>query len=925
MTFGFDSPEHLWFCLLVVPAVFTLWKTRRSLERRQLWVTLFLRLAAILCFCFALAGLTRFEKANALAVVYVLDRSASIPEGSATQAEQIIQEGLNAQGRKDLAGVVVFGDEALVEQPLTKKLRVDVIESTPSPHQSDLESALRLGTALMPSDRSRRLILLSDGEETRGNALAEAQFIASQDLEISVAALPGKTGSDMRITELRAPAEVQEGAPFQLQAILESDQATTAGLRLYRNEHYLGELEVEFTDNGSTTIRLEQEAEQPGLLRYRAVLAPTDPALDTMTANNQFTATVQVSGPDNVLIISSRADKAMHLASTLKTEQLLIETGGIDQLPATLPALRDYSVLILDNVPAYALTRPQQEAIRSFVRDMGRGLIMLGGDRSFGLGGYYHSPIADAMPVHMDIKDKTHFPKLGMILALDKSCSMGGGAGSKLAMAKEAAIETANLLNTRDMLGVISFDGAASWIVPFSDLHHRDHVVQQLSSLRSGGGTDIYPALATSIQALENSDAALKHVILLSDGMTTSGDYQGLLQRATTNRITLTSIAIGSDADRTTMQQLAEWGNGNYYLVTDPLSIPAVFTREAMLATRAFLIEQRLHPQGASPSDLLKGLTPSALPAVNGLIATQLKDRATLALAVAHPEQGDLPLLAHWNYGVGRSVAWTSDATSQWAGEWLERGDYDQLWTQIVRWAAGGDSPSHLVVDSRINDGRLDIHVDAFDANGRFQNFLTGNARIIAPDLSVRTVDLEQIGPGKYYASSPADQLGSWLTGIALYDGDTLAGQSVSEAIQPYSPEFRSTGDGMGVLQAIGSIGLGGWLSTPSDAFARPQQAREIPYPVWTWLVVLGSLFFLADIAARRLPWSSPTRRAVPARTSQPAPSTVVSRTRHRTQHIETPPSPEHSEAEPEPLANAYASRLLAARKQARRKLGDDE
>ena len=588
MTFGFDTPENLWFCLLVLPAVAAVWTTRRRLEQRQLWTTTLLRVGAILCFSLALAGLTRFDQTKALAVVYVLDRSASVPDESADQATAMITQGLKSQGRKDLAGVVVFGDEALIEQPLTKRLNVQTIESTPSPHQSDLESALRLGAALMPADRSRRIVLLSDGEETRGDAKAEAQFVASQDLEITVYPLAGRTGADMRIADLRAPAEVQEGAPFQLQAIIESDAATTGTLRLYNNDQYMGELAVDLTEQRSVTMRVEQEAKKTGLLRYRAVLAPDDPDLDTMAANNEFSATVQVSGPNKVLLISSRSDKALHLASTLKTEKLVIERGGIDQLPGTLAGLRDYSVLILDNVPAYALTRPQQEAIRSYVRDMGRGLVMVGGDRSFGLGGYYHSPVADAMPVHMDIKDKTKFPKLGMILALDKSCSMGGGAGSKLAMAKEAAIETANLLNERDMLGVISFDGAASWIVPLGDLENRAQVIQQLSSLRSGGGTDIYPALETSTKALASSDAALKHIILLSDGMTTAGDYEGLLQRARANQITLTSIAIGDDADRNTMRQLAEWGDGNYYLVTDPLSIPAVFTREAMLATRAF-------------------------------------------------------------------------------------------------------------------------------------------------------------------------------------------------------------------------------------------------------------------------------------------------------------------------------------------------
>jgi hypothetical protein len=548
---------------------------------------------------------------------------------------------------------------------------------------------------------------------------------------------------------------------------------------------------------------------------------------------------------------------------------------------------------------------------------------MIGGDRSYGLGGYYHSPIAETMPVHMDIKDKTKFPKLGMVLALDKSCSMGGGAGSKLAMAKEAALETANLLSDRDMLGIISFDGAASWITKLESLENREIVLKQISSIRSGGGTDIYPAMESGINALRDSDAALKHMILLSDGMTTPGDYDTLLRQAQSDHITLTSIAIGDDADRDTMRRFAELGGGNYYLVTDPLAIPAVFTREAMLASRAFLIEEKRQPQRAAPSDLLTGIPSDQLPPIHGLIATQLKDRATLALAVNDTEHKQLPLLAHWNFGVGRSVAWTSDATSKWSKDWLNSPVYDQLWTQTVRWAAGTESPTHLVVNSQIEDGELNITVDAFDANGGFQNFLTGQARVVSPDLSVRPLELTQIGPGKYQANTTADQLGSWLIGVALYDGDALAGQAVSETVQPYSPEFRPSGNGTSLLHAIGAIGAGGWLSAPSEAFARPTQAREIPNPIWQWLLVLGTLLLLADITARRLNWPSQ---------SAPAVSKVDALQTARAKNLTVPSrptssdlkSPDDNTNEEDPV-NPYASRLLAARNQARRKMRDDE
>ncbi|MBW2255882.1 MAG: VWA domain-containing protein, partial [Deltaproteobacteria bacterium] len=602
-----------------------------------------------------------------------------------------------------------------------------------------------------------------------------------------------------------------------------------------------------------------------------------------------------------------------------------------EAIPQGPSGLRAYQAVILSDVPAYMLSLRQQEALQSYVRDLGRGLVMVGGDRSFGLGGYYRSPIEEALPVSMDIKDKTRFPKLGMVLAMDKSGSMGGGAGSKLGMAKEAGIQTAELLSDRDMLGVIGFDHAAAWIVPLTEMTNRAEVQDTIASIRVGGGTDIYPAIDRGMRGLQHTDASLKHIIVLSDGMTSPGDFKGLITRARQEQITLTAVAIGTDADRTTMQSFARWGGGNYYLVTDTQSIPAIFTRETLLATRSFLVEEPFQVTRATPSDLLKGMTDADFPTFGGYVATEAKSRAVVALTTE--EEDPMPILVHWRYGLGRSVAFTSDLKTRWSKEWLGTEEYARFWTQVTRWSVGSQLDGDLDVAAEIREGELVVTVDAFGPNGGFRNFLEGEARVVAPDLSVRRVEMRQVAPGRYQAVTTVDQDGSWLVGVALQQGDEVVGQAVAEAIQPYSPEYRPRGAGRGVLSEVGRLGGGGVVLDPAQVFRRPRVARHVPHPLWPLLLALAAFLLLADVASRRLALGGQGPRLDPATLTAGAAAKRAFRKPYRPaakQRVAVASEVGEVEDEPEtPLPvppivepDSYAGRLLAARRQARRKMG---
>jgi uncharacterized membrane protein len=947
---SFERPEFLWTLLLALPLVASALWSRRKLTPVRRAVILLARLALLLLLSLAASGVTWLRPVDDLGVVFVLDRSASVGGAGVAAEEAFVRDALRAQGENDLAGVVVFGAEAVVETAPKSGLEFHGVESRPSPHQSDLSGALRLASGLLPADRARRIVLLSDGEETRGDVATQALLSAGEDLQIGVVPIKSQHGADVVVEDLVVPSRTDEGAAFDVRVVARSDVPTTGKIRLYRNDAYLGELPVTLSGGRSDVFTVRQEGGAAGLYRYRAVVEVADPKTDSVLENDESVGTVQVTGRPRVLYAEGYPAQSDALRSVLETEGLGVDVVDAAGVPATLSGFRPYAAVILSDIPAYALSNRQQDAVHAYVHDLGRGLVMVGGDQSFGLGGYFHTPVEDALPVTMDIKDKSRFPKLAMVHAIDKSCSMGDGAGSKLEMAKSASKLTAELLSERDALGLIGFDDTPSWVLPLQPLTDKPGAVSLIGSLRVGGGTDILPAIVKADDALGASDAALKHLVVMSDGISAPGDFERELRRATASGITVSTIAIGDDADQQTMTQLASWGGGQFYLVKDPTAIPKVFTREALLASGSFLIEDPISPKLKEPSDILRGV--AALPTLGGMVATEAKSRATVALVAPpgpeKPGAAPLPLLAHWHYGLGRSVAFTSDCKPRWSKDWVGTEGYSRFWAQALRWVIGDPSAGGLSVESEIDQGVLTVTVDAFDPSGGFRNFLQGEARVVAPDLSVRPLALRQVAPGRYKAEMPVDQDGSWLVGVAMRQGDTVVGQTVAEAVQPYSPEYRRGGVGESVLDEVGRVGGGGRIARPEDVFARPTVPRQVPRPLWPYALGLAALWLLIDIAVRRLEFGAPNlgiagslvgaaaassrpRAAKPAVRTAPIPVGGAVDARSAAEETvavireEAAPSAGPAPAAPAPEPGSYAGRLMQARKSARKKMGEDD
>jgi uncharacterized membrane protein len=661
-------------------------------------------------------------------------------------------------------------------------------------------------------------------------------------------------------------------------------------------------------------------------LRFRAIWEAA-PGTDTVAQNNVAVATVAVSGRPRVLLVEGPGTDASAVTQALQARRFLVDRRSAEDLPGALPALLPYAVVLLADVPAYAVTTRQMEALRHWVGDLGRGLVMLGGDESFGLGGWYRTPVEEVLPVRCDIQDHRIFPSLGLVEAVDKSGSMGGlGAAEKLGMAKEAAIQSMEIMSPTDRFGLVAFDAAATWEVPMTDLRDRRPVRDRIARLQPGGGTDIYPALVEAYGALAREQTAQKHIVLLSDGVTQGADFQALIRLGQKRGVSLSAVAFGEDADAASMRQWARWGAGRSYVVTRPEQVPRIFTREAMMASRSFLVEEPFVPRLGAPDPVTEGLL-DVLPPLLGFVLTESRPRARVALTAPGPGGVRVPLLATWRYGLGRTAAWTSDVEPRWARHWLGQPVMERLLGQLVEWLAGV-AQADVQARASLDGGRLHVEVDALGPDGSFLDGARGTARVLAPDLSVTELPLHQRGPGRYEAEAPAPAPGTWLVAVALEDARGASiGQATAEASRAWSPEYQPGRDGEPLLHDVARLGGGEVLTGPEleRIWARSASPRLVPRSLVPWLLAAALLLWVLDAAARRLAWGSgrwdvaPSAAAAPSLASGPRQAAPPLPSRPPTVPAEAPPLPSVTVPDPPPAArDAYVGGLLNARQRAR-------
>ena len=855
-----DHP--LWLVALVlVPLVLVLGRRGGARVRaRQLrWAT-WLRALAVASLVLALAGPRWAAAGDTVDVAFLVDGSDSVGPAR-TAALDWIRQALEHRDDEDRAALALFGREARLEHTLREDPPVQDLATVVDGSATDIARALRLGQGVLGSEHRRRVVLFTDGRATQGDAIAAATELAESGVQVDIVPVASGQAADVLVEEVRAPNRVRQGESYDVVGVLRNTGAqpvdvvtvvTADGREVHR--------ETVTAAPGRTEVTVPQVAEEDGTVRYEVRLAS---GASTIAANDVGRVGVQVQGPPKVLVYEGEPGAGDDL-----TRALTAASVPADRLTATdtalppLDRLLDYDSVLLVDVPVTALGQDGMVALDAFVRDAGHGLVAVGGDDAYGMGGYDGTTLEELLPVFARVKDPKRRPSVAEALVVDVSGSMAachcrpdgfaGGPGmseeggvNKTDITKEAVARAVQALEAQDTVGVLAFNSQAEWVLPLQQLPDEAVVDDALARLHPDGSTNVVQAIDEAIEGLKDVNARLRHIVLFTDGFSEDPDMVNAARRAAEQGITLSVVATGEGTGEV-LRRMAEAGNGRYYPGRDLFSIPDIIVSEVQFAARPLINEGDFLPVITGIDAPTEGLT--ATPPLLGYVATTAKPTARTLLQIG--EERD-PLLATWQAGLGRAVAWTSDATARWSSAWVSWERYSEFWADVVKTTFPAESDTGFTLEAVAAPEGLRITVTA---SGAIPGETAGTATVTDPDGTRTEVELQRSSLGTFEALVPGAGEGVYSVAGKLTRDGTDVFRDATTAIRSYSAEYAATQQDPTVLARIAEAGDGTVEPDPALAFspdglAPGSSSREL----WPWLALLALVTLPIDVGLRRL------------------------------------------------------------------------
>ena len=900
----------VWWLLLLalIPIIWHIsCESLTSMGNWRRFFALALRTLVLLTIVVALAELQFLRVNNRMTVLYLLDQSESIPKPvRQSMVRWAKQNSKQYRGEEDFAGVIPFGRDAAIEvAPIDDDLpMVSRIETPPEqlrPDATNLAQALKLAQATFPEDSSRRVVIVSDGNENEGDAKALIEELQEGGVSVDVAPIQLTQRAEVEVEKVAIPADTRKGQPFDAKVVInnlaqptEEDDGNVEGtIRVWRRqgkqEEMITEQDVSLIP-GKNVMEFRNTIEEEDFYEYQAVFVPKNPKFDdVLEQNNRATAFTQVLGAANVLLIENweTAGKGHfdHLIERLSDQEINITTQTSDQLFTSLAELQRYDCVILADVPRSSgnvdvQTNFSDEQINILVRNtqkLGCGLIMIGGQNSFGAGGWSNSELEKAMPVDFQIYNAKVIPVGALAMVMHASEMAQGNYWQKI-ISREAL----KVLGPHDFCGVVHWGGKEEWLwgKPQGLIkvgQNKKKMMARLGQMTPGDMPEFDPSLKMAVASFSRlPDAAVKHMIVISDG-DPSPPTNATLQAYKNLKVKISTVAVGTHgaAGSGLLSRIAKFTGGRYYVVRNPKALPRIFQKETMRVARPLVKEKPdMEPILTLQHEIVKGI--DAFPPFHGFVLTSKKENPLVDVILKSPEPADNPagrdnntLLAAWTYGAGRTACFTTDAGYRWAKDWTSWTDYDRFFGQLIRWAMRptGDK-GQFNVATQIKNGEGKVIVTAMDKEGNVLNFLNVVGDVIRPDLTSADVNLKQTAPGRYEGTFDATTPGSYF--IAMSPGEGYGSLRTGLNV-PYSAEYQDRETNDELLLAMSKVEVGGEagkvypVNFEENTLKKDETAKEestfrrspirpvSTQDIWPLLMLLTGCLFLSDIFIRRV------------------------------------------------------------------------
>jgi uncharacterized membrane protein len=747
-----------------------------------------------------------------------------------------------ASGGDPRLGIVAMSARSHVAADLGAAFDRDPAAETSTPlAAADLENALTVAAAMLPSNRPGQIVVAFDGNETRGNAARILPGLVERGVTVNVLPLTRLATSEVLVEKVTAPERIYAGDTFPLQAVIYSNGPSQATARIFKDGDVIVEKSLELA-NGRSRIETILPATLSGRARYEVAVSASG---DTFVENNRNGTIVDVAPAPQVLIVAAQPAWAEVFAKAVAVQGIKSKIVEPKRAPFYLKDWLAYSAIVLMNVPAIDFVTLQQELIEKAVAEHGRGLLLLGGENSFGPGGYYETPLERVSPLSSRLPRDA--PRVALAFVLDRSGSMqrNEGGATRLDIAKQATVSAIQLLHPDSLVAIVVFDSEAKVLLPLASAKDSAAITQALQALEPGGGTAIYPGLVEALRQLQGVDAMAKHIVVMSDGLTQPGDFPGILKAITEQGISVSTVAIGDGADPVRLEEIARIGKGAFHATQDFKALPSILSQEALLLSGKPVEERSTTPSWVERNaEFFAGL-PDRLPPLAGYVLTSRKPQADLHLVVPDEKQEPIPLLASWRYGNGRVVALTTHGAGAWSKDWQAMAEYPLLWSQTLRHILPGSGEGLFPRVLRHGD-EVEVDVDALNQEGAPREGLKITASLTGPGIEASVpLSLSEGLPGRYHGQFTVDRPGEFSL-------RTVADQTTAEMpfLVSYPALYEFTRADENRLAALAAVTSGRMLASEDEIFTGGQ-TRWVARPVWQAWVLAALALFLTDLVIR--------------------------------------------------------------------------
>ena len=834
------------YALILIPIVFVFmystFKKHKPTSKND-FIILISRILIFSLLVAAFGNITLNIKGRNISTVFILDVSESMGDFEES-GELFINNALKEMPKGNKAGVVIFGDNSRIDKVLNKKREYKSINEKPLVTATNIQEAIESALSLFKKGTSKRIVLMTDGEENQGDILKSIPLINEQNIDFKVYKVTSEDGDEVYVDNVKVPDNISVGEEFSVQIDLESNYQTKAKLILFSGRDKVGEQEVQ-VQKGKNTFVFKDKQSSGGFKGYRVLVEAEG---DTSKVNNEFSTFTNVVDKPTILLINGRLGEPEALEKILSEAGANIKKIAPSSAPMNLNEFLEYKTIILNNVHKDDLNNGFMDNVETYVKDYGGGLISFGGEDAYALGGYKDTSLETVLPVNMDKTGKNEVPGISLNLIIDKSGSMSqeGNGVSKLTLAKEAAMKALENLREVDEISVIAFDDTYDVVVPRQKVTDKNAIKELISGIQIRGGTSIYPALELGYNTQKESNAKIKHTILLTDGQDgfPYSSYAELLVKFNTDKVTLSTVAVGEGANATLLADFAAQGKGRSYYTDIYTDIPRIFAKEVLLSAGTYIINEEFTPSILSNHEILAGVkTADGIPSLLGYIGTSIKDDAIEILSSSHDE----PILAARQYGLGKTVAWTSDISGEWSQNYLSWDYGAQLVKNMIFFTIpqyGEDG--RLSVTQEGNEARVEFYNDKMDKETKVKGIYNGE------DGKEGEFELTQTEPGKFEANIPLEDLGFYNFSIREEVDGTVKNNYKGGFSLQYSEEYKFNNNAE-KLDTIVKETKGSFINKPEEVFTANLEKEYNKINLTTPLLIISIILFMLDIAYRRL------------------------------------------------------------------------